>query len=75
MFDFWTPRLIARAAPAVKLLIIVPRPDRAFRSGIPHRLSRTAHPVTEPAVADAFERGRTPRSCVACSPSATATGS
>ena len=58
MFDFWTPPLIARAAPAAKLLIMLRDPIERFRSGLPHRLSATTHPVTEPAVADAFERGR-----------------
>ena len=40
MHDFWTPRLIARAAPDAKLLIMFRDPIERFRSGVPHRLSR-----------------------------------
>jgi hypothetical protein len=58
MFDFWTPRLIARAAPDARLLIMFRDPIERFRSGVPHRLSRSADQRMEAVVADAMERGR-----------------
>jgi hypothetical protein len=58
MHDFWTPRLIARAAPGAKLLIMFRDPIERMRSGVPHRLSRTPDARLEAATADAIERGR-----------------
>jgi hypothetical protein len=58
MHDFWTPRLIARAAPGAKLLIMFRDPIERFRSGAPHRLSRTPDARLEAVTADAIERGR-----------------
>jgi hypothetical protein len=58
MFDFWTPPLIARAAPDAKLLIMFRDPIERFRSGVPHRMSRSEDPRIEAVVADAIERGR-----------------
>jgi hypothetical protein len=58
MHDFWTPRLLARAAPEAKLLIMFRDPVERFRSGVPHRLSRTPDARIEAATADAIERGR-----------------
>jgi hypothetical protein len=58
MHDFWTPRLLARAAPGAKLLIMLRDPIERFRSGVPHRLSRTPDARLEAATADAIERGR-----------------
>lgn len=58
MHDFWTPRLIARAAPEAKLLIMFRDPIERFRSGVPHRLSRTPGGRMEAVTADAIERGR-----------------
>jgi Sulfotransferase domain len=58
MHDFWTPPLIARAAPGAKLLMMLRDPIERFRSGVPHRLSRRAEARIETAVADAIERGR-----------------
>ncbi len=58
MHDFWTPPLIARAAPEAKLLIMFRDPIERFRSGVPHRLSRTAEARMEAVTADAIERGR-----------------
>jgi hypothetical protein len=58
MHDFWTPKLIARAAPEAKLLIMFRDPIERFRSGVPHRLSRTASARMEAVTADAIERGR-----------------
>jgi hypothetical protein len=58
MFDFWTPPLIARAAPGAKLLIMFRDPIERFRSGVPHRMSISEDPRREAVVADAMERGR-----------------
>jgi hypothetical protein len=58
MHDFWTPRLLARAAPDAKLLIMFRDPVERFRSGVPHRLSRSPGARLEAATADAIERGR-----------------
>ena len=59
MYDFWTPPLLARAAPQAKLLIMFRDPIERFRSGVPHRLSRSAGAARMEAVtADAIERGR-----------------
>ena len=37
MYDFWTPRLIRRAAPDAKLLVLLRDPIERFRSGVPHQ--------------------------------------
>jgi hypothetical protein len=58
MHDFWTPRLLARAAPEAKLLVMFRDPIERFRSGVPHRISRTPDARIEAATADAIERGR-----------------
>jgi len=58
MHDFWTPPLLVRAAPEAKLLIMFRDPVERFRSGVPHRLSRTPDARLEAATADAIERGR-----------------
>jgi hypothetical protein len=58
MHDFWTPRLIARAAPDARLLIMFRDPVERFRSGVPHRLSRSPDGRVEAVTADAIERGR-----------------
>ena len=58
MHDFWTPRLLARAAPGARLLVMFRDPIERFRSGVPHRLSRTPNSRIEAVTADAIERGR-----------------
>ena len=58
MHDFWTPRLLARAAPDAKLLIMFRDPIERFRSGVPHQLSRTPAARLEKVTADAIERSR-----------------
>jgi hypothetical protein len=58
MHDFWTPPLIARAAPRAKLLVMFRDPIERFRSGVPHRLGRSADAHVETVTADAVERGR-----------------
>ena len=58
MFDFWTPRLLVRAAPDAKLLVMFRDPIERFRSGVPHRHGRTPEGRMETVTADAIERGR-----------------
>jgi Sulfotransferase domain len=58
MHDFWVPPLIRRAAPGAKLLIMLRDPIERYRSGVPHRASRSADPRMEAVCADAAERGR-----------------
>ena len=58
MHDFWTPPLLARAAPEARLLIMFRDPIERFRSGVPHRLSRAAGARLDAVTADAIERGR-----------------
>ncbi|MGE5281966.1 MAG: sulfotransferase family protein [Chloroflexota bacterium] len=36
MFDFWTPRLLARAAPEARILVMLRDPVERFSSGIAH---------------------------------------
>ena len=57
MPHFWTPRLIARAAPGAKLLIMFRDPIERFRSGVPHRQSQRPDHRLEAVTADAIERG------------------
>ncbi len=58
MHDFWTPPLIARAAPDAKLLIMFRDPVERFRSGVPHRLGQRPDHRLEAVTADAIERGK-----------------
>jgi hypothetical protein len=58
MRDFWTPPLLARAAPAAKLLAMFRDPVERFRSGVPHRISQMPGIRLESAVSNAIERGR-----------------
>jgi hypothetical protein len=56
--DFWIPRLLRRAAPEAKLLIMFRDPIERFRSGVPKERSTRQRPSSRWAVADAIERGR-----------------
>ena len=58
MHDFWTPPLLARAAPDAKLLIMFRDPIERFRSGVPHRLGQRPDHRLEAVTADAIERGK-----------------
>jgi hypothetical protein len=57
MRDFWTPRLLRRAAPDARLLVMLRDPIERYRSGVPHRLSRTPDGQRDALVHDAIERG------------------
>jgi hypothetical protein len=58
MHNFWTPRLIRRAAPDAKLLVMFRDPIERFRSGVPKELTVDPGRRFEEIVADAIERGR-----------------
>jgi hypothetical protein len=58
MHDFWTPRLIRRAAPDAKLLVLLRDPIERFRSGVPKGLTARRGQPFDRVVADAMERGR-----------------
>ena len=58
MHDFWTPRLIRRAAPEAKLLVMFRDPIERMRSGVPKEFDRDPTQLLEDVVSDAVERGR-----------------
>ena len=53
----WVPRLLARAAPDARLLLLLRDPVERFRSGLAHH-TRMGQPVDGAAMADAVQRGR-----------------
>ena len=57
MFDFWTPRLLARAAPDAKLLVLLRDPIERYRSGVPHQTGFTPKRGDAAIAADAALRG------------------
>lgn len=58
MHDFWTPRLIRRAAPDAKLLVLFRDPIERFRSGVPKEIAVDRTRPLDWVIADAMERGR-----------------
>jgi Sulfotransferase family len=52
----WVPRLLARAAPDARLLLLLRDPVERFRSGLAHH-ARMGQPIDGPAMADAVVRG------------------
>jgi Sulfotransferase domain len=58
MADVWTPRLLRRAAPHARILILLRDPIERYRSGVLHRLSRAPQARRAAIAADAIERGR-----------------
>jgi hypothetical protein len=52
----WVPRLLARAAPEARLLLLLRDPVERFRSGLAHH-ARMGEPVDGAAMADAVGRG------------------
>jgi hypothetical protein len=57
-YDFWTPRLLARAAPDAKLLMLVRDPVERFRTGLAVQARHFAQRKEQTAADDAIERGR-----------------
>lgn len=57
-YDFWTPRLLARAAPGARLLFLVRDPVERFRAGVARQQRHVAGRKEQTAADDAVERGR-----------------
>ena len=57
MFDFWTPRLLRRAAPDAKILVLLRDPIERYRSGVPHQTMFTPKRGDAAIAADAVQRG------------------
>ena len=57
LIDFWTPELIARAAPEAHILVLLRDPVERFRSGLTHQLATSSAPLTDRDIQGAFQRG------------------
>jgi hypothetical protein len=57
LIDFWTPGLIARAAPDARILILLRDPIERFRSGLTHQLATSRKPTGHRDIQGAFQRG------------------
>jgi hypothetical protein len=56
LIDFWTPELIALAAPDAKVLVLLRDPLERFRSGLTHQLATSTAPLQHRDVQGAFAR-------------------
>ena len=56
LIDFWTPELIARAAPEARILVLLRDPIDRFRSGLTHQLATTRAPLGHRDIQGAFQR-------------------
>jgi hypothetical protein len=54
MYDIWTPRLLARAAPDTRLLVLLRDPIERYRSAL---AAKDARLVDAHLASDAFARG------------------
>lgn len=57
LIDFWTPELVARAAPAAHVLVLLRDPIERFRSGLTHQLATSRAPLGHRDIQGAFQRG------------------
>jgi hypothetical protein len=57
LIDFWTPELVARAAPRARVLILLRDPVERLRSGLTHQLALSRAPLTHRDIQGAFQRG------------------
>jgi hypothetical protein len=57
LIDFWTPALLAEAAPRARVLILLRDPVERMRSGLTHQLSTSRAPLTDRDIQGAFQRG------------------
>ncbi len=57
LIDFWTPELIAGAAPDARILILLRDPIERFRSGLTHQLATSRKPIGHRDIQGAFQRG------------------
>ena len=56
LIDFWTPELIARAAPDARILVLLRDPLDRFRSGLTHQLATSREPLRHRDIQGAFQR-------------------
>jgi Sulfotransferase domain len=56
LIDFWTPELIARAAPEARVLLLLRDPLDRFRSGLTHQLATSRAPLGHRDIQGAFQR-------------------
>ena len=56
LIDFWTPELIARAAPDTRVLILLRDPMERFRSGLTHQLATSSARLQHRDIQGAFAR-------------------
>ena len=56
LIDFWTPELIARAAPDARILVLLRDPIDRFRSGLTHQLATSREPLRHRDIQGAFQR-------------------
>lgn len=57
LIDFWTPDLIARAAPEARILILLRDPVERLRSALTHQLALSRGPLSGGDIQAAFQRG------------------
>jgi len=57
LIDFWTPELLARAAPEARVLLLLRDPVERFRSGLTHQLATSRKTLTHRDIQGAFQRG------------------
>jgi len=57
LIDFWTPELLARAAPDARILVLLRDPLDRLRSGLTHQLATSRSVLTERDIQGAFQRG------------------
>ncbi len=57
LIDFWTPGLLALAAPRARLLVLLRDPVARFRSGLSHQLATSRAPLADRDIQGAFQRG------------------
>jgi hypothetical protein len=57
LIDFWTPDLIARAAPDARILILLRDPVERLRSALTHQAALSRAPLSHGDIQAAFQRG------------------
>jgi hypothetical protein len=57
LIDFWTPGLIARAAPEARILVLLRDPIARFESALTHQLSVSRAALTQRDIQGTFQRG------------------
>ena len=57
LIDFWTPDLLAAAAPEARVLILLRDPLERFRSSLSHQMATSRQPLVDRDIQGAFQRG------------------